>query len=348
MAAGGKAKASGTVDMSHGAGGRTMQRMIQEIFAAHMANPYLGQGNDGAVMPAPGGRIAMSTDGHVITPLFFPGGDIGALSVHGTVNDVATSGAKVLYLTAGFIIEEGFPLEDLRQIADSMGRAAAEAGVSIVAGDTKVVERGKGDGVFVTTAGVGVVPEGLDLSGDRARPGDRILISGSIGDHGVAILSKRENLEFETEIRSDSAALNGLVDALVAAVTPEHPDGLRCLRDPTRGGLSATLNELAHQSGVGMSLEEAAIPVSEAVRGACELMGLDPLNIANEGKLIAICAPEAAEVALAAMRAHPLGREAAIIGSCEADERCFVRMSTILGGERMVDWLAGEALPRIC
>jgi len=192
------------------------------------------------------------------------------------------------------------------------------------------------------------VPEGLDLSGDRARPGDRILISGSIGDHGVAILSKRENLEFETEIRSDSAALNGLVNAVVAAVTPEHPDGLRCLRDPTRGGLSATLNELAHQSGVGMSLEEAAIPVSEAVRGACELMGLDPLNIANEGKLIAICAPDAAEAALAAMRADPLGREAAIIGSCEADERCFVRMSTILGGERMVDWLAGEALPRIC
>ncbi|MGB5834696.1 MAG: hydrogenase expression/formation protein HypE [Thiohalocapsa sp.] len=333
----------GTVDMSHGSGGRAMAQLIDELFRRHLDNPMLARGNDQALFQAPAGRLAISTDGHVISPLFFPGGDIGCLAVHGTVNDVAMSGARPLYLAAGFILEEGLPLKDLASIVESMARAANEAGVSVVTGDTKVVERGKGDGVFITTTGVGVVPDGLDISGDRAAPGDAILVSGSMGDHGVAIMSKRENLGFETEIRSDTAALHELVAAMIAAVPDIH-----CLRDPTRGGLATTLNELAQQSGVGMQIREEAVPVRPEVAAACELLGLDPLYVANEGKLIAICPGEQAESLLAVMRTHPKGQDAALIGTVVEDPHQFVQMETGFGGSRIVDWLAGEQLPRIC
>jgi hydrogenase expression/formation protein HypE len=335
----------GRVDMSHGSGGRAMADLIAGIFRDAFANEFLDQGNDQASLPIPaGGRMVMTTDGYVVSPLFFPGGDIGSLAVHGTINDIAMAGATPLYLTAGFIIEEGFPLADLQRIAGSMGRASREAGVPVVTGDTKVVERGKADGVFITTAGVGVVPEGLVLSGDRAEPGDAVILSGCIGDHGVAIMSSRENLAFETAILSDCASLHGLVAAMVEAAGP----CLKLMRDPTRGGLAATLNELAHQSGVGFRIREDAIPVKPQVAAACELLGLDPLFVANEGKLVAVVAPEGAAACLAAMRAHPLGREAAIIGSAVADDRLFVQMTTAFGGGRIVDWLSGEQLPRIC
>ncbi|PKR90832.1 hydrogenase expression/formation protein HypE [Pleomorphomonas diazotrophica] len=336
---------AGRVDMSHGAGGRAMAELISSIFKDAFGNELLEQGNDQASFPTPsGGRMVMTTDGYVVSPIFFPGGDIGSLAVHGTVNDLAMAGAKPLYLSASYIIEEGFPLGDLKRIADSMGAAAKAAGVMIVTGDTKVVERGKADGVFISTAGVGVVPDGINLSGDRARPGDKVIVSGSMGDHGVAIMSSRENLTFETEILSDSAALNGLVDAMVAAAGPH----LRLMRDPTRGGLAATLNELAHQSGVGFRIVEDHIPIKRQVAAACELLGLDPLNVANEGKLVAVVAAEAAEGLLAAMRSHPLGAEAAIIGEAVEDDQRFVQMTTGFGGGRIVDWLAGEQLPRIC
>jgi hydrogenase expression/formation protein HypE len=287
--------------------------------------------------------LVMSTDGHVVSPLFFPGGDIGALAVHGTINDVVMSGARPLYLAAGFILEEGFPLADLERIVASMARASRQAGVPVVTGDTKVVENGKGDGVFITTTGVGVVADGVNISGDRARPGDAILVNGTLGDHGVAIMSSRENLEFETTIASDSAALHTLVAALVESGADIH-----CLRDPTRGGLATTLNELAMQSGVGMMLREAAIPMHPQVTAACELLGLDPLYVANEGKLVCICAPGDAETLLAAMRRHPLGTQAAVIGEVIEDRHGYVRMETGFGGCRIVDWLAGEQLPRIC
>lgn len=334
---------NGVVDMSHGSGGRGMAQLIDELFIKHFDNELLRQGNDAASFNLPPSRMVMSTDCHVVSPLFFPGGDIGSLSVHGTINDVAMSGAQPLYLSAGFILEEGFPLGDLERIVASMAQASRRAGVPVITGDTKVVERGKGDGVFITTTGIGVVPEGVAISGERARPGDRILLSGTIGDHGVAVMSSRENLSFETTIESDSAALHTLVSAMVEAVPEIH-----CLRDPTRGGLATTLNELAMQSGVGVKLKEDAIPVNEAVRGACELLGLDPLYIANEGKLVAICDAKDAAVLLAVMHNHPLGREAAIIGEVVADDHQMVTMETLLGGSRVVDWLAGEQLPRIC
>jgi hydrogenase expression/formation protein HypE len=288
--------------------------------------------------------MVMTTDAYVVSPIFFPGGDIGSLAVNGTINDIAMAGARPLYLSASFVLEEGFPLADLRRIAVSMAEAARAAGAPIITGDTKVVERGKADKVFVATAGVGVAPSGLNLSSDAARPGDVVILSGTIGDHGVAVMSKRENLEFETEIRSDSAALHGLVAEMVAAAGPS----LRVMRDPTRGGIAATLNELAHRSNVGFSIEEEAIPVRAEVAAACEFLGLDPLNVANEGKLIAIAAPEGADALLAAMRAHPLGVDAAIIGRAVEDDNCFVEMRTAFGGGRIVDWLAGEQLPRIC
>ena len=333
----------GTVDMTHGSGGRAMAQLIRELFVRHFDNDLLRQANDQAAFDVSAGRMVVSTDSHVISPLFFPGGDIGSLSVHGTINDVAMSGARPLYLTAGFILEEGFPLADLEKIVRSMAGAATDAGVPVVSGDTKVVERGKGDGVFITTTGIGVVPGGVNISGDRARPGDAILVNGTIGDHGIAVMSSRENLEFETAIQSDSAALHGLVADMVEAVSTIH-----CLRDPTRGGLATTLNELAQQSGVGMRLHEDAIPVDPSVIAACELLGLDPLYVANEGKLICICAHEDAQRLIEVMREHPLGRRAAIIGEVVADEQGFVQMETGFGGSRMVDWLAGEQLPRIC
>ena len=333
----------GHVDLSHGSGGRAMAQLVEQLFAAAFDNEWLNQRNDQALLPRPEGRIVMSTDSHVVSPLFFPGGDIGCLSVHGTINDVAMSGAVPLYLAAGFILEEGYPLADLKRIVDSMAAAAREAGVPIVTGDTKVVEAGKGDGVFITTTGVGVVPPGLEISGDRARPGDRILVSGTIGDHGMAVMSQRESLAFGTDLVSDTAALHGLVAAMVATV-PQ----VRVLRDPTRGGLATTLNEIAGQSGAGMMIEEAAIPVQRQVQAACEFLGLDPLYVANEGKLVAIVPPEHAELLLQTMRAHPLGQNASIIGSVVDDPHHFVQMKTRFGGRRIVDWLAGDQLPRIC
>jgi hydrogenase expression/formation protein HypE len=334
---------SGVVDMTHGSGGRAMAQLIEELFHKHFDNELLRQANDQAAFNVEAGRMVMSTDAHVISPLFFPGGDIGSLAVHGTINDVAMAGARPLYLSASFILEEGFPLAELEKIVASMGQAAAKANVPVVTGDTKVVERGKGDGVYITTTGVGIVPAGVNISGDRARPGDVILLSGTIGDHGVAIMSSRENLEFTTRIKSDSAALHELIADMVNAVPDIH-----CLRDPTRGGLATTLNELAYQSGVGMKLQESAIPVRAAVAAACELLGLDPLYVANEGKLICICAEQDASQLLEVMRQHPLGKKSAIIGSVYEDVHGFVQMETTFGGQRVVDWLVGEPLPRIC
>ncbi len=333
----------GCVDMSHGAGGRAMTQLIEELFIEAFDNDWLRQMNDQACFAVPAGRMVVATDSHVVSPLFFPGGDIGNLSVHGSVNDVAMSGAQPLYLAASFILEEGFPLVELKRIVDSMAAAARDAQVAIITGDTKVVERGKGDGVFITTTGVGVLAPGIDISCDRAKPGDRVLVSGTIGEHGVAVMSFRENLSFGTSVRSDTAALNGLVKAMLKAVP-----GVHCLRDPTRGGLATTLNEFAHQSGVGIVLEEAALPLRPEVSSACEFLGLDPLYVANEGKLVAVCGAQDAERLLAAMRAHPLGRDAAVIGEVVDDPNRFVQMRTAFGGTRMVDWLAGEQLPRIC
>lgn len=333
----------GRVEMSHGSGGRAMAQLITELFAVQFDNPYLAQGNDGAVLPPAAGRLVMSTDSHVVSPLFFAGGDIGCLSVHGSINDVAMMGGKPLYLSAAFILEEGFLLSDLQRIVASMAEAARDAGVPIVTGDTKVVEQGKGDGVFITTTCVGSVREGIVLSGDQAVPGDKILLSGTIGDHGMAVLSQRENLSFDAPISSDTAALHGLVAAMLDCGVK-----LRVLRDPTRGGLATTLNEIAKQSGVGMTLDESAIAVNRSVEAACEFLGLDPLYVANEGKLVAICAPCDAARLLGVMRAHPLAGDAAIIGEVVADAHGFVQMITRLGGRRIVDWLAGEQLPRIC
>jgi hydrogenase expression/formation protein HypE len=337
----------GRVDMNHGAGGRASAQLIEEVFARAFDNEALRQGNDGALLglPPAGHRLVMATDGHVISPLFFAGGDIGCLSVHGTVNDVAMMGAMPFALSASFILEEGFPLADLKRIVDSMAAAARQAGVPIVTGDTKVVEQGKGDGVFISTTGLGWVPVGRQIGGANAQVGDVVLVSGTMGDHGVAVLSQRESLAFDTQVLSDTAALHTLVAALLAAV----PEGsVHVLRDPTRGGLGTTLNEIAQQSGVGMLLQEAAIPIQPQVEAACELLGLDALYIANEGKLVAICAPESAEAVLAAMQAHPLGRQAACIGSVTQDPHHFIQMATRFGGKRVVDWLSGEPLPRIC
>ncbi|MEJ8815635.1 hydrogenase expression/formation protein HypE [Variovorax ureilyticus] len=335
---------NGRVDMGHGAGGRSSAQLIEELFLAAFDNDWLRQGDDGASLAIPSGaRMVMATDGHVVSPLFFPGGDVGCLSVHGTINDLAMCGAKPLYLAASFILEEGFPLADLQRIVASMAAASRAAGVPVVTGDTKVVERGKGDGVFISTTGIGVAPAGVNVAGANARPGDAILLSGTIGDHGVAVLSKRQALDFETTITSDTAALHGLVAAMLKASSR-----IGVLRDPTRGGLATTLNEIARQSKVGMVLEEAAIPVLPQVDAACELLGLDPLYVANEGKLVAICAADAADDVLAAMRAHPLGERAVRIGTVTEDPHRFVQMNTRFGGRRVVDWLSGEQLPRIC
>lgn len=334
----------GCVDLSHGSGGRAMAQLISGLFHESFGNEWLARANDQSAFDVGAGRMVMTTDAYVVSPLFFPGGNIGSLAVHGTVNDIAMAGALPLYLSASFIIEEGFRFSDLKMIADSMGQAAQSAGVHIITGDTKVVEYGKADGLFISTAGVGLVPEGFDLSAENARVGDRVLISGTLGDHGVAIMSKRQNLAFETEIVSDSVALHDLVARMVAA----GGRGIRLMRDPTRGGLAATLNELAQQSELGFSLQQEAIPVKPGVAAACELLGLDPLNVANEGKLVAIVSPGVAGAVLAAMRAHPLGRDAADIGEAVPDEHHFVQMATSLGGARIVDWLSGEQLPRIC
>ena len=329
--------------LGHGSGGKLSAELIRDVFLPALQNPVLAQLNDQAVVNINGLRLALTTDSFVVKPLFFPGGDIGSLAVHGTINDLAVGGATPLFLSAAFILEEGLSMDELQRVVNSMQRAAAQAGVQVVTGDTKVVEKGKGDGLFINTTGLGVVPDGLDLSADHARPGDKVLLSGPIGDHGIAILAQREGLEFETTIESDSAALHTLV-ADMLRVTRE----IRCMRDPTRGGLSSALNEIAAQSRVSIELEERVIPVREEVKGACELLGLDPLYVANEGKLIAIAAPGAADELLRAMRGHPLGRESQIIGSVKQDNPGLVTMRTTLGTTRIVDMLAGDQLPRIC
>lgn len=333
----------GRVELSHGSGGRAMAQLIDQLFFPAFDNPWLAQKNDQASFSVAEGRMVMTTDAHVVSPLFFPGGDIGCLAVHGTINDLAMSGAKPLYLSASFILEEGFPLADLKKIVASMADAAKSAEVAIVTGDTKVVERGKGDGVFITTTGIGLVPQGINISGHLARPGDRVLLSGYIGDHGISIMSLRNNLQFSTTIHSDTASLHDLIASMIAA-SPT----IRCLRDPTRGGMATTLNEWARQSGVGFIIDETKIPIRTEVASACELLGLDPLYVANEGKLLAIVPPDEAEVVLSAMRMHPLGLKAEIIGEVIEDPRHFVQLKTKFGGMRMMDWLAGEQLPRIC
>jgi len=333
----------GRVDMTHGSGGRASAQLIDELFVRAFDNEWLRAGNDSARISMPPGRMVIATDSHVVSPLFFPGGDIGCLAVHGTINDVAMSGAVPLYLAATFVLEEGFPLADLKRIVQSMAAAARDADVPIVTGDTKVVEQGKGDGVFVTTTGVGVVPDGVDISGDRARPGDAILVSGTLGDHGIAIMSLRENLSFETTIESDTAALHGLVAAMVSA----SPD-IHCLRDPTRGGLATTLNEIATQSGCGMMIRESALPVRTQVNAACEFLGLDPLYVANEGKLMVIVPPEHADRVLETMCAHPQGENAAMVGTLVEEHPRVVTLRSLVGGHRQVAMLNGEQLPRIC
>ena len=334
---------SGTIDLAHGAGGRATHQLVSQLFAREFDNSYLAQGDDGARLPQVSGQIVMATDAHVVSPLFFPGGDIGCLSVHGTINDVAMMGATPLWLAAAFVLEEGFPLDQLQRIVKSMAQAARTAGVPVVTGDTKVVEAGKGDGVYIATTGVGVVRDGVNCAGRNARPADSVLLSGPIGEHGMAIMAMRENLRFDAPIQSDTAALHHIVGKLLDAVPAVH-----VLRDATRGGLASTLNEIAAQSGVGIHLEESAIGVRPAVAAACEFLGLDPLNVANEGRFIVICDAADEAAALSALRDHPLGREAARIGTVVADGHHFVQMTTRFGGRRIVDWLSGEQLPRIC
>lgn len=334
--------------MGHGSGGRMTNELIQNIFAPAFSNPALQAGNDFANLGLPSdallnGSLSVSTDSHIITPLFFPGGDIGRLSVCGTVNDICMSGAIPLYLTAGFILEEGLSTDVLYRVALSMKEAAAEAGVQIVAGDTKVVERGKGDGLFINTTGIGWIPPNVHIGGQFAQPGDAVLISGSLGDHGIAVLSARGELGFETEVQSDTAPLNQLIRALLQAAPHTH-----VLRDPTRGGLATTLNEIAGQSKVSIWLDEEKIPVRPAVQAACEMLGFDPLYVANEGKVIVITPAEEADAALMAMRSSPYGADASLIGSVRPDSPGRVLLKTPIGGTRILDVLAGEMLPRIC
>ncbi len=332
-----------TVLLAHGGGGTLMHQLIEKVFRPAFRNPLLDVGHDGAVLPVADRKLAFTTDSFVVRPLFFPGGDIGSLAVHGTVNDLAMCGARPLYLSASLILEEGLPMETLHRVVESMGRAAEAAGVQLVTGDTKVVERGKGDGVFITTSGVGVIEHDLTIAPQSVRPGDLILLNGDIGRHGIAIMAVREGLSFETTIKSDSGSLSGLVMDLLKAGIEIH-----CLRDLTRGGLSSSLVEIADTAGVETAIEERAIPVQEEVQGACEILGLDPLYVANEGRFIAFVPPDAAERSLAIMRAHPLGRDASLIGRVGEGAPGMVTMTTAIGGTRVVDMLSGEQLPRIC
>ena len=330
--------------LGHGSGGKLTAELIGKLFLPAFANPILDKLDDQAVLQVNGSRLAFTTDSFVVTPIFFPGGDIGALAVNGTVNDLAMSGARPLYLAAAFILEEGLATDDLRRVIVSMRVAAQNAGVQLVTGDTKVVNRGKGDKIFITTTGIGIIEEPVNISADLARPGDKILVSGYVGDHGIAIMSKRENLEFEGAIESDCAALNGLVADMIDTAGAS----VRCLRDPTRGGVATTLNEIAARSKIGMKLFEKTIPIRDTVRGACELLGLDPLYVANEGKLLAVVAAESADAILARMRQHPLGQYSAVIGEVVADHPAMVLMKTEIGGTRVLDVMFGEQLPRIC
>ena len=352
--------------LAHGSGGQLSHELVERLFLRYFSNPILARLDDAATFyvsrftfHVPGLldgdlKLAFTTDSYVVSPIFFPGGDIGKLAVCGTVNDLAMSGATPLYLSAGFILEEGLELAELERVVASMAATAEAAGVQIVTGDTKVVDRGKGDKLFINTAGIGVVPAGVELGSDRVQPGDVVILSGAIGDHGMTIMSQREGLRFSSPLQSDCAPLHGLVAAMLEAVSP-LPLGeglgvraLHCLRDPTRGGLATTLNEVAGKSGLGVEIDEEAIPVRDAVRAACELLGLDPLYVANEGKLVAFVAPEAADALLAAMRAHQYGHQAAIIGRVTAEHAGRVVLRTALGARRILDMLVGEQLPRIC
>jgi hydrogenase expression/formation protein HypE len=335
---------AGRILLGHGSGGKLSADLMRQVFLPHFTHPALHRQDDQAIVECGGARLAFTTDTFVVKPLFFRGGDIGSLAVHGTINDLAMGGATPLFLSVAMIIEEGLPLETLERITRSLAQAADAAGVAVVTGDTKVVERGSGDGLFLNTSGIGLLPDGLTLSAAQARPGDVILLSGPLGDHGMAIMAEREGLEFESELTSDSAALHTLTAAMLQAA----PGEIRCLRDPTRGGLSSALNEIAGVAGVGMRLRDALIPVRPAVRAACEMLGLDPLYVANEGKLIAIVSPAAADSVLAAMRAHPLGREATPIGAVTAGHQGLVLLETSLGTHRVLDLLSGDQLPRIC
>ena len=329
--------------LAHGSGGTMMRELIEDVFVAEFADDALLRMDDAASLDFPGARIALSTDTYVVNPVFFPGGDIGRLAVCGTVNDIATSGATPLYLSVGFVLEEGFPVDDLERILKSMRDAALEASVRIVTGDTKVVEKGHGDGIFINTAGVGVLAPGVDLSGSYCRPGDAVLLSGTLGDHGIAVVSTREGLEFSTDIRTDAAPLNRLVSAVLEAA----PD-VRCFRDPTRGGLASTLNELASASGVSITVTETSVPVHDQVRGASEMLGYDVFQVANEGKMVAVVPAEQAEAALEAMRTAPYGEDAATIGQVAAEPAGKVYVYTAFGATRIMDMLVGEQLPRIC
>jgi len=320
-----------------------MHELIETLFISAFDNPLLAERNDSAVFKVREGSLAMTTDSYVVDPIFFPGGNIGSLAVHGTVNDLAMRGAKPLYITAGFILEEGLAFDDLKKIVGSMAEAAKAAGVQIIAGDTKVVPKGKADKVFINTSGIGIVPAGIDIDGRNARPGDQVLINGTMGDHGMAVLCKREGLAFENEINSDAAALNGLVDRILEAFS-----GVHVLRDPTRGGVATTLNEIAGQSRVGIRLFEEALPIREDVLGACEVLGLDPLYVANEGKVLVIVPAHGADAVMSAMKSHPLGSGACRIGEIVDDNPGRVFLRTRIGGHRLVDMLRGEQLPRIC
>jgi hydrogenase expression/formation protein HypE len=334
------------ITLSHGSGGKATHNLIEGVFAPAFSNPLLDPMDDAATFPIAGSeqRLAFTTDTYVVSPLFFPGGNIGQLAVHGTLNDLAMAGAQPLYLSAGFILEEGFPIADLRRVVSSMAEAAEAAGVAIVTGDTKVVQRGKADGLFINTAGVGLLRAHQQIGQSRLQAGDKVLLSGTIGEHGIAVMLAREALDIETDVQSDTAPLHTLVADLLAATG----EGIHCLKDPTRGGVATALNEMALGSEVSIALNEEQLPVRPEVRGACEILGLDPLTIANEGKLLAIVAPEVAQQALATMRAHPLGRDAAIIGSVEVEPGGMVFLRTEIGGLRVLDMLVGDPLPRIC
>jgi hydrogenase expression/formation protein HypE len=330
------------VTLAHGAGGKASRALVEGLFLPELGNPLLDALGDAAVLELGGARLAFTTDSYVVKPLVFPGGDIGELAVNGTVNDLAVSGAIPRFLSAGFVIEEGFPVEDLRRIVASMARAAQAASVVIAAGDTKVVERGNADGLYVTTAGIGILPGAAELGPERVRPGDRVLVSGTLGDHGMAVLIARGDLDLEVDLESDTAPVHELAAALLEL------GGVRWMRDPTRGGLATALNELAEQTGLAIALDEASLPLRPEVVGACEILGIDPLYVANEGKLAAVVAPDRADEALAVLRLHPLGAEAAIVGEVRAEPAGMVLLDTAFGGSRIVDMLVGDPLPRIC
>lgn len=331
------------IQMDHGAGGRASHDLVAKTFMPVLANPILKELNDSALLHFQDLRLAISTDSYVVDPIFFPGGNIGSLAVHGTVNDLAMRGAQPRYLSVGFILEEGLEITDLEKLVASMAEAAREAGVQVVAADTKVVERGKADRIFINTAGVGVIAPGVHIAGQNGKPGDFVLINGPVGDHGIAVLSTREGLSFQTDIQSDSAPLNGLVSEML-----EVSRNIHVLRDPTRGGVATALNEVARQSAVGIELEESNLPVRPEVNAACEMLGLDPLYVANEGKVLVLVAPEDADLVLNKMRQHPLGTESRIIGKVVSEHPGKVVLQTGIGGHRIVDMLSGEQLPRIC